>query len=131
MKKVIIVSGNPNLKVLSGGSSFRAGTYRVIVKVQAGFMYPNDTKADSAIDAFRQFKAKAIQSISYITPDGHAMTVYARTGKKVWATESFLRDLTVGDINQSLYNTALYNQKQYEAVNAKTWADRAFVDNEG
>jgi hypothetical protein len=59
------------------------------------------------------------------------MTVYARNGKKVWATESFLRDLTVGDINQDLYNTALYNQKQYVAVNAKTWADRAFVENEG
>jgi hypothetical protein len=132
MKKVIIAPGNLNLKVLSGGDSFRAGTYRVIVKVQAGFMYPNDTKADSAIDAFRQFKPKAIQSISYITPEGgYPMTVYARNGKKVWATESFLRDLTVGDINQSLSNTALYNQKQYVAVNAKTWADRAFVENEG
>lgn len=132
MKKVIIAPGNPNLRVLSGGSSFRAGTYRVIVKVQAGFMVPNDTKADSAIDAFRQYKPKAIQSISYITPEGgHAMTVYARNGKKVWATESFLRDLTVGDINQDLYNTALYNQNQYQAVNAKTWADRAFVENEG
>jgi hypothetical protein len=130
MKKVIIAPGNPNLRVLSGGS-FGAGTYRVIVKVQTGFMYPNDTEVHSAIDAFRQFKPKAIQSICYVTPEGYAMTVYARNGKKVWATESFLRDLTVGDINQDLHNTALYNQKQYQAVNAKTWADRAFVENEG
>jgi hypothetical protein len=131
MKQVIIAPGNRDLTVLTAGNTYRAGTYRVIVKVKAGFMISNDTKADSAIDAFRQFKPKAIQSISYVTQDGYAITVYARNGKKVWANESFLRDLTVGDINQDLYNTALYNQKQYEAVNAKIWADRAFIENEG
>jgi hypothetical protein len=29
-----------------------------------------------------------------------------------------------------LSNTALYNQYQYKAVNAKTWADKAYVMNE-
>jgi hypothetical protein len=38
--------------------------------------------------------------------------------------------VTVGDINQALHNTALYSQGQYEAVNAKTWADKAYVMNE-
>ena len=57
-------------------------------------------------------------------------TVFARAGKKVWIEEDMLAQITVGDINQDLYNTALYNQFQYQAVNAKTWADKAYVMNE-
>ena len=56
--------------------------------------------------------------------------MYARNGKKVWASECFLRDIEVGDINQDLHNTALYNQAQYQAVNAKSWASKAYVMNE-
>jgi hypothetical protein len=41
-----------------------------------------------------------------------------------------LSEVTVGDINQDLSNTALYCQGQYQAVNAKTWADKAYVMNE-
>ena len=59
-----------------------------------------------------------------------AKLVYARSGKKVWIAETLLAQLTVGDINQDLHNTALYNQYQYQAVNAKTWADKAYVMNE-
>jgi hypothetical protein len=57
-------------------------------------------------------------------------TVYARTGKKVWIEENMLAEITVGDINQDLYNTALYNQFQYQAVNAKTWGSKAYVMND-
>jgi hypothetical protein len=41
-----------------------------------------------------------------------------------------LAEMTVGDINQDLSNTALYNQYQYQAVNAKTWACKAYVMND-
>jgi len=61
---------------------------------------------------------------------GYPVTVYARAGKKVWASECFLSEVTVGDINQDLSNTALYDQHQYQAVKAKTWADKAYVMNE-
>jgi hypothetical protein len=61
---------------------------------------------------------------------GHPITVYARAGKKVWASECFLSEVTVGDINQDLTNTALYDQHQYQAVKAKTWASKAYVMNE-
>jgi hypothetical protein len=40
-----------------------------------------------------------------------------------------LSQLEVGDINQSLSNTALYSQEQYKAVNAKSWASKAYVMN--
>jgi hypothetical protein len=102
----------------------------VITKCQAGFMITSDIKASSAIQVFRRYKVKAIQSIAYLIGDGYPVTVYARSGKKVWASECFLSEVTVGDINQDLSNTALYGQGQYQAVNAKTWADKAYVMNE-
>jgi len=131
MKNIIIASRNKDLKVTHLGDGFEAGkgTYRVITKCQAGFMVSSDIEANSAIAAFRRYKPKAIQSIAFIS-NGYPITVYARAGKKVWASECFLSEVTVGDINQALHNTALYGQGQYEAVNAKTWADKAYVMNE-
>jgi hypothetical protein len=38
--------------------------------------------------------------------------------------------LEVGTVNQLFYNTNLYSQDQYQAVGAKTWADKVFVKNE-
>jgi hypothetical protein len=135
MKKMIILNRrelivldffkDANDEILSHGK----GTYRVITKCQAGFMCSSDIEADSPISAFRRFKPKAIQSIAYVTNYG-PITVFARSGKKVWASKEFLSEVTIADINQSLYNTGLYNQNQYAAVNAKTWACKAYVMNE-
>jgi hypothetical protein len=38
--------------------------------------------------------------------------------------------ITVGTINSLFYNTNLIDQAQYRSVNAKTWADKAFLLNE-
>ncbi len=132
MKNVIVAPGNRDLKVLSFMDDFKAGkgTYRVITKCQAGFMVSSDVEADSSIQAFRRYKPKAIQSIAFLLNGGYPVTVFARNGKKVWASECFLSEVTVGDINQDLSNTALYGQGQYAAVNAKTWASKAYVMNE-
>ena len=132
MKNLVIAQRNKDLQVLHFGDNFVAGegVYRVITKCQAGFMVSSDVEAKSAISAFRRYKPKAIQSIAFMLNGGHPITVYARNGKKVWASECFLREIEVADINQDLSNTALYNQYQYAAVNAKTWADKAYVMNE-
>ena len=132
MKNIIIAQRNRDLTVLQFGTNFEAGegTYRVITKSRAGFMVSSDVKAKSAVDAFRKFKPKAIQSIAFINEINFPITVFARTGKKIFASECFLREVEVGDINQELYNTALYNQFQYQAVNAKSWASKAYVMNE-
>ena len=132
MKNIIIAQRNKDLNVLHFGDNFKAGksTYRVITKCQAGFIVSSDIEADSAIAAFRRYKPKAIQSIAFLNSTGYPITVYARAGKKVWASECFLSEVTVGDINQALYNSVLYGQGQYQAVNAKTWADKAYVMNE-
>jgi hypothetical protein len=132
MKKLVIDYKSRDLNVLSFMDSFVAGegTYRVITKCKAGFMVSSDIQASNAIQAFRRFKPKAIQSIAYLIGDGYPVTVFARNGKKVWASECFLSEVTVGDINQDLSNTALYSQYQYQSVKAKTWADKAYVMNE-
>jgi len=132
MKKLVIDYKSRDLNVLSFMDNFVAGegTYRVITKCKAGFMVSSDIQANSAIQAFRRFKPKAIQSIAFLLNGGHPITVFARNGKKVWASECFLSEVTVGDINQDLYNTALYSQYQYQSVKAKTWADKAYVMNE-
>ncbi len=132
MKKLVIDYKSRDLNVLSFMDNFVAGegTYRVITKCKAGFMVTSDVETNSAISAFRRFKPKAIQSIAFMLNGGHPITVYARNGKKVWASECFLSEVTVGDINQDLSNTALYCQGQYQAVNAKSWASKAYVMNE-
>ena len=135
-KEIIIAVKNRDLQVMSYSGDFECGEgqYRVITKCQAGFMVSSVVKAKSPVAAFRQYKPKAIQSIAFIKPmnDGstYDFTVFARAGKKIWASEEFLSEVEVGDINQALHNTALYSQVQYSAVNAKSWASKAYVMNE-
>ena len=140
MKNLIIAQRNKDLKVMTffnnegkGDNVCGAGKYRVITKCQAGFLVTSVVDATSAINALRRYKIKAVHSIARvkeISGNEHDFTVFARSGKKVWIAEAMLSEMTVGDINQDLSNTALYNQYQYQAVNAKTWADKAYVMNE-
>jgi hypothetical protein len=135
LSKVVIAVENKDLRVNMSRDPFMCGEgkYRVITKCQAGFMTTSVKQARSAMEVFRSYKIKAVHSIARIKDVVHIgeydFMVYARTGKKVWIEEDMLAQLTVGDINQDLYNTALYNQYQYQAVNAKTWADKAYVMN--
>ena len=122
---------NKDLRVLNSKTNISEGkhTYRAITKCKAGFMVSSTVEASSPIMAFRQYNPKSLQSLA-IVGDGFDFTVYARQGKKVWASDDILLEMTVGDINQSLANTALYSQTQYKAVNASSWASKAFVVNE-
>ena len=133
--KLIIAVKNNDLRISSYCEDMCGeGKYRVITKCQAGFMITSVKEAKSAIDVFRSYKIKAVHSIARIMDvkgvGERDFMVYARTGKKVWIEEEMLAQMTVGDINQDLHNTALYNQYQYQAVNAKTWADKAYVMND-
>lgn len=135
MKKVVIAQRNRDLNVFEflGEEYCGEGKYRVITKCQAGFMVASVVEATSAINALRRYKMNAVHTIARIKEVAGAerdFTVFARNGKKIWIAEEMLAEFTVGDINQDLYKTALYNQYQYAAVNAKTWADKAYVMNE-
>jgi hypothetical protein len=136
LSKVVIAVKNKDLRVNMSRDPFMCGEgkYRVITKCQAGFMVTSIKQARSAMEVFRSYKIKAVHSIARVKDIAnigeHDFMVYARTGKKVWIEEDMLAQLTVGDINQDLSNTALYNQYQYQAVNAKTWACKAYVMND-
>jgi len=135
LNKVVIAVKNRDLQVTNLGDPFMCGEgkYRVITKCQAGFMNASVKQARSAMEVFRSYKIKAVHSIARIKDikgiGEMDFMVYARAGKKVWIEEDMLAEVTVGDINQDLYKTALYNQFQYQAVNAKVWADKAYVMN--
>ena len=119
----------------------QVGTFRAIVKVKAGFVTVVDDlgiqanwgkkRWNSAIDVFRSFKKGALQTIQFKADNSRGadwITVFAKVGTKVKVIDdTLLAALEVGDINQNWSNTNLYNQNQYQAVGAKTWADKAFV----
>ena len=137
MKKLVIAVKNRDLMITNLEDPFMCGEgkYSVISKCRAGFMVSSLTTAKSAIAVLNSCNKKAVQSISRVKDiEGigeYEFTVYARAGKKIWIEEDMLAEITVGDINQDLSKTALYNQFQYQAVNAKTWADKAYVMNDG
>jgi hypothetical protein len=122
----------------------RKGQFRAIVKVQAGFMTivgdmgiehkcERGAKWKRAIDVFRSFRGGALQTIEFKADDVNAwLTVFAKAGKKVkFMDMQMFEDFEVGDINDGKYwsTTNLYDQKQYAAVNSKTWASKVFVMN--
>ena len=137
MNKLVIAVKNRDLMITNLEDPFMCGEgkYRVITKCRAGFMVTSVIEASSAINALRRYKIKAVQSIARIKEvegiGNYEFTVFDRNGKKIWIEEDMLATMTVGDINQDLSKTALYNQFQYQSVNAKTWADKAYVMNEG
>jgi len=119
----VMNSSNPEYmtKLLSGRN-----IYRAVSKCQAGFLCTSEVEANSPIEAFRRYKSKSLQSLEFVTESGSTITMYARVGNKVWASDMLLIDMEVRDINQDLGKTALYSQAQYEVVNAKNWACKAF-----
>ena len=136
MNKLVIAVKNRDLTVTNLEDPFMCGEgkYRVITKCRAGFMVTSVVNARSAMNALRCYKMKAVQSVIRIKEVScigeYEFTVFARVGKKIWIEEDMLAEMTVGVINQDLSKTALYNQFQYQSVNAKTWADKAYVMNE-
>jgi hypothetical protein len=117
---------------------YSTGRFRFIAKCRAGFMTVSDAFSfDNAHyiqypeSLLVAYKKGAIQTIEFC-PDGgdYYLTVFAKKGNKVVIIdETILASLTVGTINQLYSNTNLYNQSQYAAVGAKTWADKAYAIN--
>ena len=108
----------------------RKGSFLAIVKVQAGFV--SASNAGSEIPSLNSWKKGALQGLQF-QPEGtnYWLTVFARVGKRIiLIDQEILEKVEVGTINQLFYNTNLMDQKQYQAVNAKTWADKAFLLNE-
>ena len=108
----------------------RKGIFQAIVKVQAGFMIA--TEIGSELPSLNRWKKGALQTIQFKAEGlNHWVTVFAKKGTKVvLIDEKIAETITVGTINSLFYNTNLMDQTQYQAVKAKTWADKAFLLNE-
>ena len=114
------------------------GEFRHIVKTRLGMTccdardFDNPRMLANPEMIIAGYKKGALQAVEF-RPEGFNMwlKVFSRTGKKVKLIDkAIMKDLTVGLINSTFSNTNLMDMSQYKAVNAKTWADKAFVMNE-
>jgi hypothetical protein len=135
MTNLVNIAGINTVNVL-GAYANTNGKFRFITKCRAGWMTIVDARpADNEYhimypeSIITGYLKGALQTVEF-QPDGWDgyITVFARKGNKiVLIDEVILSHITVGAINQLFSNTNLYNQAQYSAVGARTWADRAYV----
>ena len=135
MENIINISRLNTTEFICG----RKGQFRAISKVKAGFMtvveFNQHINEDFSKDPSRVlgwFQKGALQTVEF-KPEGsnYWLTVFARVGKKIKLVDKdILKGLKVGTINSLWFNTELYSQYQYNAVNAKNWDCMAFVNNE-
>jgi hypothetical protein len=105
------------------------GIFQAIVKVPAGFL--SAYEIGSELPSLNRWKKGALQTIQF-RPEGSKawLTVFARKGTKVILMDlKIAEQLEVGTVNQLFYNTNLMDQGQYQAMRAKTWADKVFLIN--
>jgi len=139
MKQIINTTGVQTTEVLNNVTLGKIANARFISKTRAGYMSISDAR-DFDIEGYNNrperlisgYKKGALQTVQVqFESSDYWFTVFARAGKKVHLIdEAILADLTVGTINGMFSNTNLYSQLQYQAVGAKTWASKAFVQNE-
>ena len=134
----LVIVGNEKLMLTDILSEHTAGKFRMIVKTKLGMTcvdardFENPRLMENPECIISGYKKGVLHTVQF-QPEGsdYWSTVFSRTGKVVkLIDESILVNLTVGTINQLYYNTNLYNQYQYKAVNSKTWASMAYKMNE-
>jgi hypothetical protein len=108
----------------------KKGIFQAITKVPAGFY--SAYEIGSNIPSLNRWKKGTLQTIQFKAEDSNAwLTVFVKKGNKVLFMDRRIAELLeVGTVNQLFYNTNLMDQAQYRAVNAKTWADKVFVQND-
>lgn len=116
----------------------KPGKFRFISKCKAGYMTCTDARDfdderlyNNPESVLSRYKKGALHTVEY-KPSGsdNYFTVFAKKGNKIiMMDEAIMAGLDVGTINGTWYNTNLMDSDQYRAVNAKTWADKAFVGN--
>jgi len=133
-----IVLGDNNIMTVDILTQYPTGKFRFVVKTKLGYTVCDATSFDNPRLKERpelligNWERGTLQTVQFC-PEGSAfyLTVFSRVGKKVnLIDESILANLTVGTINSLYDNTNLYDQMQYQKVNAKTWEDKAYVMNE-
>lgn len=135
MKEIINTTGIFTVDYLK---DYTAGKFRFITKTRSGFYTVSDARdfdnpryMEFPEGLLRAYKKGALQTVEFCPEGGdYYLTVFARVGKKIKLVDkAILASLTVGTINSMWYNTELYSQQQYNAVNSKTWASKAYTLN--
>lgn len=111
--------------------------FRAIVSTSAGVSivdfrdFENEKFTTNPSSILNYFKKGALQTVqARVIGQDYWVTIFKRKGKKITLVDAqVLRDLKVGTVNQLWYNTNLYNQHQYSAVNSKTWDSYVFRQN--
>ncbi len=139
MAKIINHTGIHTVDIINNDHYKKTpGKFRFITKCKAGYMTCNDARDfdderlyNNPASVLSSYKKGALHTVEY-KPSGsdNFFTVFAKKGNKIIVIdEAIMRGLEVGTVNQLWYNTNLYNQAQYNAVNSKTWASKVFVMN--
>ena len=136
MSKLVNINRIPTVDILS---KYQSGKFRFVSKCRGGFMTVSDNRdfdnprfMANPESLLNQYKKGALYTIQF-QPEGseYWLTIFARTGKKTnLIDESILVNLTVGTINSLWYTSDLYDHRQYQAVNSKTWASYAYQMNQ-
>ena len=111
--------------------------FRAIVSTAAGVSivdfrdFENEKFTKNPSSILNYFKKGALQTVqARVIGQDYWVSIFKRKGKKITLVDAqVLRDLKVGTVNQLWYNTTLYNQHQYNAVNSKTWDSYVFRQN--
>lgn len=129
---------NQGMIVTNNMVDYTAGKFRMVVKTNLGMTvvdardFDNPRIMANPEMAISGYKRGALQTVQF-QPEGldFYTTIFSRTGKKVkLIDEAILANLTVGTINGMFDNTNLMDMEQYRLVNSKTWASKAFVQNQ-
>ena len=101
--------------------------FRIAGKCQAGFISIHDTKG-TASEVIRGYNKNSLVNIQVKNEYGHWMNVYTIKGGK-WHSidKGFLDVLTVGTMRESFPD--MCDMELWGRMGAKTWADKAFVQN--
>jgi len=136
MKDLVNIAKLPTVDILS---QYSTGSFRFIVKCRAGYLtcsdalsWDHDRLMKNPESCISSHVKGALQAVEF-KPEGsdYWFTIFARVGKKIKVIDkSILLDTTVGTINSMWYNTELYSQDQYRAVNSESWASYAYRMNE-
>ena len=128
-----------NISTVDHLSKYNAGEFRVITKNKYTGMgchnlrdFENERAMANPASILNMYEKGVLQTVEF-KPEGsnYWFKIFSRTGKKIHLIDSqMLLNIKVGTINSLWFNTELYNYRQYQAVNSKTWDSYAFQMNE-
>ena len=102
--------------------------FRVAGKCQAGFINIHDSKG-TPHSVIAGYSKNSLVNIQVKSESGHWFNVYTTKGGKWYSIDlGFLKVLTVGDMRTSFPD--MCDMNLWSFVGAKTWADKAFSQND-